>query len=109
MSHKSTEPLATIGPDDQLRVRPISAFWAVMLAGRDQTDMVNMVPYIEEYKFHHPTAKVHGDTKPGSSIKLRLPFITNKRKLEVDELLVLPYDGGVKEMVCEEYPPMPTI
>ena len=58
-------PLATNGPDDQVALRHISPFWAVMLAGRDTTDLVNMMPYMEEYKFPHPVAKFHGEVKPG--------------------------------------------
>ena len=49
--------MARINDDDQVELREISAFWAVMLAGRDTARMVNMIPYMEEYKCLHPVAR----------------------------------------------------
>jgi len=105
MSHKSLT-LATIGPDDKVECRHISPFLAVMLAGRDTAKMVNLIPYMEEYKFPHAVAKNYGEVKTGSTMSLKLPFMTNKSELVLGDLLVMPFDGGLSEICCEAFPPI---
>ena len=55
MSH---ETVSMNVPDDKVELRHISPFWAVMLAGRDTTHMVNMVPYIDEYRLPPQAPKI---------------------------------------------------
>ena len=88
MSHTKTEPLATKNSEDVLEMRHVSPFWAVMLAGRDQDDMVNMGAFLDEYKFNHPSGKTYGNLRSGSLVKVNLPFLTNTRLLAAGELLV---------------------
>ena len=78
-----------------------------MLAGRDTVDMVNMIPHMEEYKFMHPVAKHHGEVKSGSTLTVKLPFLTNKADLAAGDLLVVPYDGGLREFCTDTLPPIP--
>ena len=105
MRHKQ---LATIGLDDNVELYYYSPYWAVMLAGRDTAQMVNMIPHMEEYKWLHPLAKNHGQLQHGAVLTLKLPFLTNKRDLAPGDLFVLPFDGGMSEMICEAFPPMPS-
>ena len=109
MSHTSNNTvLTTVGLDDQVKLRYISPFWVVMLAGRDTSGVVNIIPCIEEYRTHHPVAKTHGKIEPGSSMSVKLPFLTNTHELAPEELLVMPFDGGLSEICCEAFPPIPT-
>ena len=111
MSHTKREPLVTTDADNEHAWLQwlISPFWAVMLAGRSDDDMVNMVPCLEEYKFPAPNGKEHGDVKCAEFLKLNIPFLTNTRQLKSGELLVLPFDGGLQQIVCETYPPIDAI
>ena len=106
LCHKSV-PLATVGPDDTVVCRHISPFWAVMLAGRDTGNMVNMVSLKEEYKYPEVNAKKQCEINLGTNVVLFLPFLTNKRDLVPGDLLVLPFDGGLSEICCEAIPPVP--
>ena len=103
MSHK---PLARVGADDMVQVRAIPPFWAVMLAGRDTAHMVNMLPYMEEYTVPHPVAKTHGGLANGAKLTLKLPFLSNRNDLSPGDLLVMPFDGGMSEICCVEFPPL---
>ena len=105
MSHTSS-PLATIGPDDKVECRHIAPFWAVMLVGRDTAQMVNMIPYMEEYNLPPLVATNHGEVKLASTMTLKLPFMTNKSELAPGDLLVMPFDGGLSEICCEAFPPI---
>ena len=107
MSHKSTEPIATIGPDDKVKVRHVSAFWAVMLAGRDHAHMVNMHAYMEEYKCMSPVPKHYGEVRLGSSMHVSVAFLTNDKDLAPGELLVLPFNAGLSQICCESFPTIP--
>ena len=105
MSHKPL-PLLTVDSDDRVVcARHFSPFWAVMLVGRDTTDMVNMAPYMEEYAIPHATARQWGVLKVGSRVSVSIPFLSNTRDLNAGELLALPYDGGLKSIFCAKIPP----
>ena len=101
MSHKPSSVT-----DEKLELQHVSPFWAVMLAGRDQSHMVNMIPYMEEYRVVHPTPKHHGEVKPGWTMSVKLPFLTNSKELAEGDLLVVPFDGGMGELCCEAFPPI---
>ena len=99
-------PLATLNSDGTVKVKHIAPYWAVMLADRDTAALVNIMPYMEEYKWQHPLALTHGQPQYGALFKLKLPFLTNKKDLAPGDLLVLPYDGGMSEMLCDKFPPL---
>ena len=75
----------------------VSPFWAVMLTDRNNAKLVNMHPYVEEYKLPSPVADVF-PMKFHVNIKITLPFLTNKESLVPGELLVLPFDGGCNQI-----------
>ena len=104
----NNEPLATIDVDDTVQLRHMSPYWAVMLAGRDDAERVNMIPCMEEYILKPPRAKIHGDMRFGFVVHLRLPFLTNSRDLAPCDLLVMPFDGGMSGIHCESFPPIHT-
>ena len=106
MSHKMS-PLVIVGPDDKVTcTRNYSPLWAVMLVGRDTKNLVNMVPYMEDYTLPQATAKHYGTLGPASRITLQMPFLTNKRDLVAGDLLALPFDGGHASVCCEGFPPI---
>ena len=74
MSHKPL-PLVTVGSDDKVScTRHVAHFWAVMLVGRDTTEMVNMAPYTENYVIPHAVAKSHGSLRLGSKLEVNILF-----------------------------------
>ena len=77
-----------------------------MLASRDASSMVNMHPYMEEYRFQAPKPAYYGTVIGGAYLSVRLPFFTNLTRLAEGDLLVLPYDGGVSQVCCETFPPI---
>ena len=101
MSHKK---VASKKLDDSLELIHIAPFWAVMLAGRDTAEMVNMIPHMEEYTFQKPVPKTLPEVRTGSTMSLQLPVLTYKSELSKCDLLVLPFDGGIKQVCCETYP-----
>ena len=104
MSHKQS-PLTTVGPDDTVKcTRHFAPFWAVMLVGRDTAQMVNMVPYMEEYTCPQAVPKNHGLLPLASKITVDLPFLCNRCDLAPGDLLALPFDGGHSAICCEEFP-----
>ena len=106
MSHK---PLAWLDTDDQVRVAPMPAFWAVMLGGRDSASMVNMLPCQEKYSLPNPVAANWGSSRLIDGMFVKLTFFSNSRDIEPGELLALPFDGGSGEMICENFPPIMAI
>ena len=62
-----------------------------------------MRSYMEEYHFQYPVAIHHGVVNLGSKMTMKLPFLTNSKDLAEDEVLVLPFDGGIREMFCESF------
>ena len=82
----------------------IAPFWAVMLAGSNTAEMVNMIPHMEEYTFQKPVPKTLPEVRTGSTMSLQLPVLTYKSELSKGDLLVLPFDGGIKQVCCETYP-----
>ena len=105
ISHKSVS-LVTDAADDTVGCKHIPQFWLGMLAGRDDTDMVNLTPCMEEFTVPQPVARRHGKVALGSTLVIDLPFLTNSRTLEPGELLVLPFDGGLSAMCIDKFPPM---
>ena len=79
-----------------------------MMAGRDTKDMVNMRPCLEDYKISNPQPQAHGEWRWPSTMNASYPFLTNSRDLASGDLLVLPFDGGVREIFCESFPPIQT-
>ena len=75
-----------------------------MLAGRDTAEMVNMIPHVDEYTFQKPVPKNLPGVRTGSTMSLQLPVLTNKSELSKCDLIVLPFDGGIKQVCCETYP-----
>ena len=63
-----------------------------------------MRSYMEEYHFQYPVAIHHGAVNLGSKMTMKLPFLTNSKDLAKDEVLILPYDGGIREIICESFP-----
>ena len=53
-----------------------------------------------------PVAKHHGEVTAGSTMIVKLPFLTNNNELAPGDLLVLPFDGGMSEICCEAFPPI---
>ena len=98
MSH-DTVPKS--GTDENVELKHISRFWAVLLAGRDTTSMVNMCAYMEDYRCQSVVPKHHGGVNAAWKMSVSMPFLTNKRALESGEVLVLPFDGGLPEIQCE--------
>ena len=70
---------------------------AVMLTDPDNQQLVNMHPYVEEFKLNHPVATCF-PMKFKVTMSVKMPFLTNKSALTCGELLVLPYDGGADEI-----------
>ena len=106
MSHKLS-PLLTVDPDDKVTcARSFPPFWAVMLVGRDNKNMVNMMPYMEVYSLPHATPKNHSAQSMEAKITLHMPFLVNARDLVPGELLALPFDGGHASICCEDFPPI---
>jgi hypothetical protein len=104
MSHKSS-PLTTVGPDDKVTcTRHFSPFWAVLLVGRDTSQMVNMIPYVEEYVVPQAVPKHHGKMNVGNQVLIEMPFLANRCELKPGDLLALPFDGGHAAFCCEEFP-----
>ena len=102
MSHKQ---LATMGLDNKVELQYFSPYWAVMLADRD-TNITNMIACMEDYKWVHPRAQTHGSVDYGASFNLKLPFLTNATQLAPGDLLVLPYNGGMSEILCDKFSAM---
>ena len=88
---------------EQVELTHISPFWAVMLADRDTSGMVNMNPNIETYQVQHAVAKDFGDVKMNSTVTVRMPFLTNMHDLNAGDLLVLPFDGGHTDICCKSF------
>ncbi len=100
-------PLVTTGLNDEIKLDHVSPYWFVMLASRDTTELVNMCAYVEEYKCMAPVPKLYGELKFGSSMHVSLAFLTNEKELAKGDLLVLPFDAGIPQICCEQFPPPP--
>ena len=48
-SAMSQKDLARVDLVEKVRIVPMTAYWAVMLTGRDTSSMVNMLPFEEKY------------------------------------------------------------
>ena len=105
----SYKPLAWTVEDEKVEVHGIPAFWAAMLAGRDTKAMVNMDVFMEEYHIPSPVMKTSTAFALVEQFWVKLPFFTNSRELQAGELLVLPFDGGLADVICENFPPSPAI
>ena len=78
----------------------IDPFWTVLLSDRNTSGLVNMSPYLEEWKLGTPTPTMYVHSQFGLSLTVQLPFYTNMRDIQEGELLVLPFDGGLPEICC---------
>ena len=92
--------------DDQVELPQFLPFWALMLAGRDECDLVNMKTHMEEYTCFNPKAKHHGEISFGSTTNLVMPFVCNDCDLAAGDLLVLPFNGGLPEICAEFFLPI---
>ena len=72
--------------------QPLPPFWAVMLADRDGVGQANMRASIEEF------------TMPTGSVSM--PFLVNTCWLNPGDLLLLPYDGCIRQICCATFPPI---
>ena len=99
------KPLVSVVEDKVVQVKPMPAFWAVMLTGRDTQSMVNMRPHHETYNLSNPATQDYGGARIMDRMFVKLPFLTAARDIEPGELLVLPFDGGMGEIMCENFPP----
>ena len=70
----------------------------------DIADMVNMIPLMEEYRYHALAAIHWGAIAFTQKFNFRLPLMTNKIDLKEGDLLVMPFDGGLPEICCERFP-----
>ena len=75
-----------------------------MLVGRDTSQMVNMIPYVEEYIVPQAQPKHHGKMTVGNQVMVEMPFLSNRCALKPGDLLALPFDGGHAAFSCEEFP-----
>ena len=105
----SQKPLAWVDSDDNVRVAPMPAYWAVMLTGRDTSSMVNMLPFEEKYCIANPSGHSWGLGTIFDRTFVKFPFLSNSRDIQPGELLVLPYDAGSKDMICENFPSIEAI
>ena len=86
----------------------VAAFWAVMFCTGDTTEKVNMKPLMEEYRHNNAAPTIWGQMTSTQKLKYRLPLMTNTIDLNEGDLLVMPFDGGLPEIVCERFPPLAT-
>ena len=91
-------------PGDTPELGHLAPFWAVMLADRDCDEMINMHTYVEEFHMSPPIGSF-SNLKFNVKMAVRIPFMTNKEKIEPGTLLVLPYNGGSVEVFTK--PPKP--
>ena len=75
-----------------------------MLVGRDTSQMVNMIPYVEEYVVPQAVPTHHGRLTVQSQIVVEMQFLANRCELKPGDLLALPFDGGHAAFCCEEFP-----
>ena len=93
----SEKGLVTTSAAGSVELGYVAPYWAVMLTDRDNQQLVNMHPYVEEFKLNNPT-ETYFTMKFKVTISVKMPFLTNKSELKCGELLVLPYDGGTAEI-----------
>ena len=109
LSSKLKTETADTTTEDKESYKNVAAFWAVMFSTGDTTEMVNTTPLMEEYRYNNAAPKHHGPMSiTPQKLQLRLPLMTNKVDLNIGDLLVMPYDGGLPEIVCERFPPLNT-
>ena len=100
------KPVASLDVEQKLQLRHLSPFWAVMLAGRDHDDMINMKPCVEEFTMAEPIANDKGlALKTGSTLTIAFLFFSNAKDLCAGDMFVLPHTWGTKEIYCDEFPP----
>ena len=78
----------------------------MMFCAGDTTEMVNMTPLMEEYRYNNAAPTHHGPMSFTQKLQFRLPLMTNTIDLNKGDLLVMPFDGGLPEIVCERFPPL---
>ena len=87
----------------------VAPFWAVMFCTGDTTEKVNMLPLMEEYRHNNAAPTIWGQMTFTQKLKYRLPLMTNTIDLNEGDLLVMPFDGGLPEIVCGRFPPLATL
>ena len=95
--------------EDNESHKNVAAFWAVMFCTADTTEKVNMKPLMEEYRHNNAAPTIWGQMTFTQKLKYRLPLMTNTIDLNEGDLLVMPFDGGLPEIVCERFPPLATL
>ena len=68
-----------------------------MLTDRDNQQLVDMIPYADEYAIPHPVAKCFTMTF-SAAMKITMLSLTSNKNLQVGDILVLPFEGGCDEM-----------
>ena len=86
--------------DTEQKYTYIDPFWTVLLSDRNTGGLVNMAPFLEEWKLGNPTPTLCTHGKFGVALTVKLPHFTNSREIEEGALLALPYDGGLTEIYC---------
>ena len=81
----------------------IAPFWAVMMTDRDNQDLVNMQPFQDQFQMMAPVVKMY-EMPFNTGMKIDLTFLTNSRDIAVGELLVLPFDGGSRDVFSRPPP-----
>ena len=100
--------MATDTAEDEKSYKNVAAFWTVMFCAGDTTEMVNMTPLMEDYKYNNAVPIHVGPLSFTQKLQFRLPLMTNTIDLNEGDLLVMPFDGGLPEIVCERFPPLAT-
>ena len=109
LSSKLKTETADTTTENKESYKNVAPFWAVMFCTGDTTGMVNMKPLMEEYRLNNATPLHHGQMVITQKLKYSLPLMTNTIDLNEGDLLVMPFDGGLPEIVCERFPPLATL
>ena len=62
----SQKHLARVDLVEKVRIVPMTAYWAVMLTGRDTSSMVNMLPFEEKYVLYSESSAAKRGTREAS-------------------------------------------
>ena len=89
---------------DEYVGKPISPFWGILLGGRTDIGRVNMSAHsqhmkVPDFNFTDEAGMKTKAAQLSLSLSLVVPYIVNSTDLNAGDLLVLPFDGGSKDMV----------
>ena len=84
--------------------KPIEPFWGVLLGGRADSGKGNMSAHSQHMKFPDLNFTCESGMKNKAAqlsltLSLVVPYIVNSKDLKAGDLLVLPFDGGSKDIV----------